>query len=136
VKYLLDISALLAWEHAGSPHHADFHTWAKRVGRGGCWTCAHTELGFLRVSMQVFGYSLVQATEALAELKKHTGGFVALAPSPRLPPWASTGAKTSDAYLTQVARENGMQLATFDAKIKDSAAVVIGWGNVVHRNGA
>ena len=126
MKYLLDINALLAWEHPGSPHHADFHVWAKRVGRDCSWTCAHTELGFLRVSMQVFGYSLEQAHDALAALKKHTGGFVALAPSPQLPPWASTGAKTSDAYLTQIARENGMQLATFDAKIKDSAAVVIG----------
>jgi predicted nucleic acid-binding protein len=126
VKYLLDINTLIAWEHPNSSHHADFHAWAKKAGRANLWTCAQTELGFLRVSMQVFGYSLSQATDALALLKKHAGGFVDVAPSPRLPAWASTAAKTSDAYLTQVAHENGMQLATFDAGIRDAVAELIG----------
>jgi len=126
LKYLLDTNALLAWEHANSPHHANFHAWAGKMDRADLWTCAHTELGFLRVSMQVFGYSLLQATEALGVLKKHARGFVDSAPSPRLAAWASTAAKTSDAYLTQVARENGMQLATFGSGIKDSAAHLIG----------
>jgi predicted nucleic acid-binding protein len=126
VKYLLDINALIAWEHANSSHHADFHAWAKRAGRANLWTCAHTELGFLRVSMQVFGYSLSQAADALALLKERAGGFVEAAPSPRLPSWASTAVKTSDAYLTQVARENGMRLATFDTGIRDAVAELIG----------
>jgi hypothetical protein len=73
----------------------------------------------VRVSMQVFGYSLTQATEALAELKQHADGFIEVAPSPRLPAWASSAAKTSDAYLTQVARANKLRLATHDAGIKD-----------------
>jgi predicted nucleic acid-binding protein len=125
VSYLLDVNALLAWEHRNSPHHAVFHVWARRVGRANLWTCAHTELGFLRVSMQVFGYSLAQATAALAELKQHAGGFVAAAPSPRLPSWASAAAKTSDAYLTQVARANKLLLATHDAGIKDGVVELI-----------
>ena len=75
--------------------------------------------------MQVFGYSLTQAVGALSLLKSHLGGFIEVAPSPRLPRWASTGAKTSDAYLTQLARENGMRLATFDSGIKDAAAELI-----------
>lgn len=78
--------------------------------------------------MQVFGYSLTQATDALAELKRHTGGFVDRAPSPRLPAWSSTAARTSDAYLTQVARENRMRLATLDAGIKDAVAELISPG--------
>ena len=126
MTYLLDVNALLAWEHGNSPHHAVFHTWARRVGRANLWTCAHTELGFLRVSMQVFGYSLAQATAALAELKQHAGGFVEAAPSPRLPAWASAAAKTSDAYLTQLARENKLRLATHDAGIKDGVVELIG----------
>jgi predicted nucleic acid-binding protein len=126
MRYLLDTNALLAWEHANSPHHADFHAWAAKGGPRELWTCAHTELGFLRVSMQVFGYSLGQAAEALGSLKEHASGFLDLAPSPRLPGWASTAAKTSDAYLTQIARNNGMKLATFDSRIKDSAAQLIG----------
>ena len=125
MKFLLDINALLAWEHPGSPHHANFHTWAKMAGHSSFWTCAHTELGFIRVSMQVFGYSLAQASEALTLLKKHTGGFITMAPSPRLPAWASTAAKTSDAYLVQVAKENGMRLATLDSAIKDAAVQLV-----------
>ena len=125
MKYLLDVNALLAWEHPASSHHADFHAWARQAGRANMWTCAHAELGFLRVSMQVFGYSLPQATEALSILKRHAGGFVEVAPSPRLPSWASAAAKTSDAYLTQIARSNGMRLATFDSGIKDTAAELI-----------
>jgi len=35
-------------------------------------------------------------------------------------------ARTSDAYLTQIARENGMQLATFDTGIADAVAEPIG----------
>jgi hypothetical protein len=76
--------------------------------------------------MQVFGYSLPQAADALSSLRRHAGGFIDIAPPPSLPAWASTGAKTSDAYLTQVARENGMRLATFDSGIKDPAAELIG----------
>lgn len=77
-------------------------------------TCAHTELGFLRVSMQVFGYSRVQAMSALTDLKRQLGGFVTEAPSPKLPAWATTAARTSDAYLAQVASAKGLALATFD----------------------
>ncbi|RXK55285.1 hypothetical protein ESB00_05140 [Oleiharenicola lentus] len=124
--YLLDVNALLAWEHGNSPHHAAFHAWVRQVGRANLRTCAHSELGFLRVSMQVFGYNLSQATTALTELKKHAGGFVATAPSPQLPPWASTAAKTSDGYLAQIARENKMRLATLDAGIKDPVVELIG----------
>jgi predicted nucleic acid-binding protein len=90
------------------------------------WTCALTELGFLRVSMQVFGFTLSQAADALAMIRRHAGGFVDSAPSPLLPAWASTAARTSDAYLVQLARENGMELATFDAGIRDPCAVMIG----------
>lgn len=116
---------MLAWGHTDSSPHVDFHPWAKQAGRANLWTCAHTELGFLRVSMQVFGYSRSQAADALSWLKRHAGGFVEVAPSPDLPAWASTAAKTSDAYLTQVARENGMRLATFDSGIKDATAELI-----------
>lgn len=126
MSYLLDTNALLAWEHSNSPHHAEFHAWAGKLGSPELWTCAHTELGFLRVSMQVFGYSLAQAAEALGSLKRQARGFVGSAPSPRLPAWASTAGRTSDAYLTQLARENGLRLATFDSGIRDPAAHLIG----------
>ena len=76
--------------------------------------------------MQVFGYNLHQASAALAVLKKNAGGFIEIAPSPRLPAWSSNPAKTSDGYLAQIARENKMRLATLDTGIKDAAAELIG----------
>lgn len=117
MKYLLDVNALLALRHRRSPHHSAFHAWAARTGLDNLLTCAHSELGFIRVSMQVFAYSLKEAQEALAEIKKRLGGFVADAPSPRLPDWAGTAARTSDAYLVQLAAQNGLMLATFDGNI-------------------
>lgn len=125
MSYLLDVNALLAWRHARAPHHEKFHAWATHTGPKDLHTCAHAELGFIRVSMQVFGYTLPQAQDALESIKNQVGGFVESAPSPRLPTWANTAARTSDAYLVQVAQANGMKLATFDAGIHDPTAELI-----------
>jgi predicted nucleic acid-binding protein len=126
MKYLLDVNALLAWRHARAPQHERFHAWAARVGTKSLHTCAHAELGFLRVSMQAFGYTLAQAEDALADIKRELGGYVESAPSPRLAGWATTGARTSDAYLAQVAGANRLKLATLDAGINDPVAELIG----------
>ena len=77
----------------------------------------------MRVSMQAFGYSLAEAQTALAEMKKQAGGFVAAAPSPRLAAWATTAAKTSDAYLAQVAASAGLTFATFDSGIHGATLI-------------
>jgi len=114
VKFLLDVSALIAWRHARAPHHSQFHAWAARQGFAALATCAHAELGFIRVSMQVFGYSLQDAQAGLAEMKRAARGFVEAAPSPCLPAWSASAAKTSDGYLAQVAASAGLTLATFD----------------------
>lgn len=87
------------------------------------FTCAHSELGFIRISMQAFGYSLAEAQDALAEIKQKLGGFVAKAPSPRLPGWSGTAGRTSDAYLAQVAQENRLTLATFDGGIPGALTI-------------
>jgi len=125
VNYLLDVNALVAWWHVRAPHHDAFHEWAAHTGRQRLWTCAHGELGLIRVSMQVFAYTLAQAQAALRDIRKEAGGFVDAAPSPNLADWATTAARTSDAYLVQLARANGLRLATFDRSIKDSEAELI-----------
>jgi predicted nucleic acid-binding protein len=125
VNYLLDVNALVAWRHARAPHHETFHAWAARIGAAQLRTCAHAELGFIRVSMQVFGYTLPQAHDALEAIKHEVGGFVEAAPSPRLATWATTSARTSDAYLVQIARANDLNLATFDSGIADPAVELI-----------
>ena len=107
MTYLLDVNAMVAWHHPGSPHHERFHAWAAAVGRRQLRTCALAELGFLRVSMQVFGYSLRQAAAELALIRKETGGYVEHSPSPVLPAWAATPARTSDGYLVHWRRFKG-----------------------------
>jgi predicted nucleic acid-binding protein len=123
VKYLLDVNALIGWHHADSPHHQPFHAWAGLVGRRNLHTCAHAELGFIRVSMQAFAYTLGQAQEALAATKAECGGFVVEAPSPRLAAWATSAGRTTDAYLAQLAATHGLTLATFDRHIPASAFI-------------
>ncbi|MEO0055337.1 MAG: hypothetical protein RLZZ50_1284 [Verrucomicrobiota bacterium] len=122
MRYLLDVNALIAAHHADSPLHAQFHQWAKTVSSADMATCAMVELGFLRVSMQVFRYTADQAVGALAATKEQMG-FVPTAPSPVLPAWANTGAKTTDAYLQQVAESAGLKLATFDRGIPGAVKI-------------
>ena len=121
MNHLLDVNALLAWEHANSPHHATFHAWASKLEDRQFWTCALTELGFIRVSMQVFAYDKKMATSAMLRIKSATSGFIEESPSPRLPAWVHAASQTTDAYLVQIAKINNLKLATFDRKIKDSA---------------
>ena len=123
MTYLLDVNALIAWWHEGSPHHETFHRWVQQVGVASLRTCAISELGFLRVSMQVFGCSPSEAQNALILMKRQVGGFVAEAPSPRLPGWTSVAAHTTDAYLLQVAAAAGHQLASFDNAIPGAVLI-------------
>lgn len=123
MRYLLDVNALLACEHQGSPHHETFHVWAKRTGLKQLATCGLAELGFIRVSMQVFGYSLKQAQDSLKGIRRRLGGFIESAPAPSLSPWAATPAKTSDAYLAQIAAQQGLILATFDRAIPEAQVI-------------
>lgn len=123
MKYLLDVKALVAWSQQRAPRHDRFHAWAATHGLEELATCAHSELGFIRVSMQVFGDTLVEAQAQLAAMKRQAGGFVAEAPPPSLPAWAATAAKTSDGYLAQVAASAGLKLATFDRSIPGSVVI-------------
>lgn len=123
MKFLLDVNALVAWHHPSAQGHASFHVWAKAQGFSQLATCAQGELGFIRVSMQAYRFSLAQAQTALAEMKRAAGGFVASAPSPKLAARSTTAAKTSDAYLAQVAAANGLNLATFDTGVPGATLI-------------
>ena len=117
MKYLLDVNALIAWHHPMSPSHLRFHEWAATNQPKLMATCALVELGFLRVSMQVFRYPIDQAQLALKSMKAVIGHFLSDAPSPLLPTSVTSAAQTSDAYLCQLAKAHGMKLTTFDVKI-------------------
>ena len=123
MKYLLDVNVLMAWGHPSSAGHDRFHVWARQEGFAALATCAHVELGFLRVSMAAYGFPLDSAQAALGEIKRHVGGFVAAAPAPQLAAWAAKPAQTSDAYLVQLAAAAGLKLATFDTGIPGAVRI-------------
>jgi predicted nucleic acid-binding protein len=122
VKFLLDVNALMAWSHPTAHGHAQFHAWARAQGFDQLATCALAELGFLRVTMQRYSMPLADARRALDDIRSMAGGFVE-SPPPKLPPWASTAGKTSDAYLTQVAAAAGLKFATFDTGIPGAVLI-------------
>ena len=123
MKYLLDVNALIALKHKRSAHHETCRSWVSSHGMESMATCALTELSFIRVSMAAFGVSLPDAQKDLAELKKKIGGFVQNAPSPILPPWSTHAAQTTDAYLVQLAKSVGLDLATFDTGIPGAVLI-------------
>jgi predicted nucleic acid-binding protein len=125
MKYLLDVNALLAWAHPGSPHASSFHRWKKNVPAGELATCAITELGFVRVSLLIFHLDLPAAVRALTVLKTEIGHFLTALPPPAYPSWVTTHRHTTDAYLCQVAAAHGFRLATFDRDIRDRTALLL-----------
>ena len=125
MKYLLDVNILLAWCHPPHPHHARVHAWKSKLKSSQLATCAICDLGFIRVSAQAYGYSIDMAARALDYIKRDVAGYITDNPPPALAKWADTGAKTTDAYLCQLAAAHKLQLATFDSGIKDPAAFLI-----------
>ena len=126
MKYLLDVSALVAMFHSNHPHHARFHTWFAKLPSGDTGSCAICDLGFIRTSMVGYGHDLQEAENALVAMKKRdVTGYIDTLPAPRLARWVLSHKQTTDAYLCQLAAANGMMLATFDAGIKDAAAWLI-----------
>jgi predicted nucleic acid-binding protein len=117
MKFLLDVNALLALKHTRSSHHQICRTWMDKQGLKSMATCALTELGYIRISMAAYGVSLTDAQKDLVEIKLKLGGYVEKNPSPSLPAWSAHAARTTDAYLLQLAKSAGLELATFDAGI-------------------
>jgi predicted nucleic acid-binding protein len=123
MKYLLDVNALIALKHARSPHHQACRRWAAKAGLETLATSAFTELGFIRVSMAAYGLSLVEAQNDLADLKGKVSHFVEKCPAPSLPASAISAARTTDAYLVQLAKSAALELATFDRGIPGATMI-------------
>lgn len=123
MKLLADVNVLvaLAWPH--HPHHADARRWWGGLGKADALaTCAITELGFVRVSLQIPGVAtdLAGAQQALAQLRRARPGHVFLADgieASALPPWVKTARQTTDGHLATLAAAAGALLVTLDSGI-------------------
>jgi hypothetical protein len=131
VNYLLDINALIALGHSRHVHHALANAWFASVkgSAGAMHTCALTELGFVRVSVQAgLQPNVAAARVALAKLKASSPvEFSLLADGlgmDRLPAYVRKPVELADGHLLELAREHGVKLVTLDTTIP--GALVLG----------
>jgi len=121
LKYLLDINALIALGHTSHVHHAKMVHWYRSIlnQQASLHTCAISELGFVRVSVQAGLQSDVATSRnALAKLKASSKiPFILLSDdlgADRLPAYVKEPNKLTDGHLLELARHHGAKLATLD----------------------
>lgn len=127
MKWLLDVNALVAMAHQGHADHERVMQWFLSVmGKKARFaTCAITEIGFVRVSVQVGLESTVpDAVATLQGLKTSSRipfDFLTDALGADHLPANVTGAKqVTDGHLLQLAQEHDLKLATLDKNIRGS----------------
>jgi toxin-antitoxin system PIN domain toxin len=120
---LADVNVLLAlvWSH--HTHHAKARAWWAELQTGDVLaTCAITELGFVRVSLQdaFVATDIAVAKRALSQLRAARPGHVFLdcrLGATALPEWVKTPRQTTDGYIVALAAAHGGRLVTLDAGI-------------------
>lgn len=125
MKYLCDISVLLAAQWQNHPRHAAVQAWLadKQVA-----VCPLVQLGFVRISSDVSAPFKASAEDAHRLLKsfetEHKAGFVADDLSVlKLARVASR--RTTDAYLAALAAAHGLVWATLDERSNTPGTEVI-----------
>lgn len=121
---LLDVNTLVALAHQGHSEHERVIRWfASLIGSPAeLATCAITELGFVRVSIQAgFEKDSPSAVETLMGLKSSSKIPFRMLPDSigvdRLPPYVTGSKQITDGHLMELATESSMRLATLDKGI-------------------
>ena len=130
MRYLLDVNTLVALGHTLHVHHARAEKWFKSVLPTAevLATCAITELGFVRVSVQSgLQPNVNAATLALAKLKASSPVATQLWPDDlgvdQMPKYVKRPADLTDGHLLELARVNDAQLVTLDGKIPEALLI-------------
>jgi toxin-antitoxin system PIN domain toxin len=130
MKYLLDVNMLVALGHTLHVHHVRAERWLKSIASRteGLATCAITELGFVRVSVQTgLQPDVATAAKALASLKASSPVGIELWPDAlavdKLPRYVKKAAELTDGHLLELARANGAQFVTLDGDIPEALLV-------------
>jgi hypothetical protein len=124
---LLDINVLLALAWPTNLHHDAAHRWFSENRRRGWATCPHTQIGFLRLSLQP---AVVKTAIGFADAFRALATSVS-APEHRFWPMTSSFSdiqeeirtriaghhQLADALLLDLAIRNSGKLATFDHRI-------------------
>ena len=123
MRYLLDVSALIAYGFRLHGFHDRVGAWILSKKGERFLTCSITELGFVRVlgNVRAYGMDVAQARTLLMELKEWSALPLEFLPDGNdissLPKWAKSPAQTTDGHLLQLAKVNGAVLATLDEEI-------------------
>lgn len=130
MKWLLDVNTLIALAHQGHADHARVIRWyASLMGQNAkLGTCAITEIGFVRVSIQAgFENNVPDAVETLLGLKESSPiPFEFIADSlgaDRLPSYVSGAKQVTDGHLLELGKVASMQLATLDKGIPRASLI-------------
>lgn len=116
MKYLCDISVLLAAQWRNHPRHSDVQAWLKGKDVA---VCPLSQLGFVRTSSDAAAPFKASAEDAHRLLKsfeqEHEAEFVPDDMSVlKITPVASR--RTTDAYLAALAAKHGFTWATLDGR--------------------
>jgi predicted nucleic acid-binding protein len=126
MKYLLDVSVLVAWGWSDHIEHKRVVRWiatARQQAAAVLLTSAIPQLGFVRVSVQRTRgcVTIDEASAVLAGLVGSLGDrheFLADdLPAGEFPTWCQSEARTTDAHLCQLAEAHAAELATLDGGI-------------------
>ena len=124
MKYLMDVSTIVALLWAGHADHARTNNWAtgKKLA-----VCPITELGFLRVvTSPAFNATMEDARTVLENfLSDEKPEFVPADTRALDGEIAPTSGKTTDWYLANLANAHGMNWVTLDTRAKHPAAVLV-----------
>jgi predicted nucleic acid-binding protein len=124
VKYLLDVSTIVAllWREHGD--HAKTRTWAagKKLA-----VCPVTELGFLRVvTSPAFNATMTDAREVLEIfLAEEKPEFIPADIRALQGEAAPSSSKTTDWYLANLAHDHDMKWATLDTRANHPSRILV-----------
>ncbi|HLB32795.1 MAG: hypothetical protein A3F67_07515 [Verrucomicrobia bacterium RIFCSPHIGHO2_12_FULL_41_10] len=126
MKYLLDVSILVAWGWMTHDHYQIVDRWfARELKKESALflTSSITELGFVRVSGQRSEGKITtqEASEMLQKMLQKLAPFHRFLaddlPMGHWPTWCKNASQTTDAHLLLLAEKHGTQLVTLDRKI-------------------
>jgi predicted nucleic acid-binding protein len=124
VRYLLDVNMLVALGHMLHVHHVRAQLWQSRLSPATdrLGTCAITELGFVRVSVQAgLQPDVARARLTLAKMKATCPVIMELWADQlgvdRLPHYVQKPAELTDGHLLELAASHHARLATLDAGV-------------------
>ncbi|MFZ9745160.1 MAG: TA system VapC family ribonuclease toxin [Opitutaceae bacterium] len=129
MKLLADINVLLALAWPQHAHHERVYRWWKGLRpEDTLATCAITELGFVRISLQppFSAPSIAQVKQALRQLRAARPGHEFILDDQSaadLPDWVTAAKQTTDGHLLGLAASHGAQLVTLDAGIPGAVKI-------------